>query len=80
DLRTNYALTAREWVRRLQQNRDACLRLVDGETYRVWLLYLSNFILNFEQGITGMYEVLMAKGRGYAPTISRNRAAVSMPR
>jgi len=64
DLRTDYALTAREWVRRLQQNRDACLRLVDAETYRVWLLYLSNFILNFEQGITGMYDVLLAKRRG----------------
>ena len=80
DLRSHYALTAREWVRRLQQNREACLRLVDAETYRVWLLYLSNSILNFEWGLTGMYDVLMAKRRGYAPTISRNRAAVSMPR
>lgn len=61
DLRSHYALTARAWVRRLQQNRDACLRLVDGETYRIWLLYLSNFILNFERGLTGMYDVLMAK-------------------
>ncbi len=65
DLRSHYALTAGAWVRRLQQNRDACLRLVDGETYRVWLLYLSNFILNFERGLTGMYDVLMAKRRQF---------------
>jgi cyclopropane-fatty-acyl-phospholipid synthase len=64
DLRDHYARTAREWVRRLQQNREACLRLVDAETYRVWLLYLSNFILNFERGLTGMYDVLLAKRRG----------------
>jgi len=50
-------------VRRLQRNRDAGLRRVDAETYRVWLLYLSNFILNFGQGLAGMYDVLMARRR-----------------
>lgn len=66
DLRSHYARTAREWVRRLHENRDACLRLVDPETHRTWLLYLSNFILNFERGLTGMYDVLMARRRGVA--------------
>lgn len=35
NLRRHYALTCREWVRRLRANREACLKTVDEQTWRV---------------------------------------------
>jgi cyclopropane-fatty-acyl-phospholipid synthase len=61
NLRPHYALTCRAWVRRLEQNKEACLRVADGETYRTWLLYLSASSISFEQGNTDVYQVLLAK-------------------
>jgi len=61
DLRPHYALTCRQWVERLQQNRAECLKHVDGETYRTWLLYLAGSALSFEAGGTNLCQILMAK-------------------
>jgi cyclopropane-fatty-acyl-phospholipid synthase len=61
NLRPHYALTCRAWVRRLQQNVAACLRAVDTERYRTWLLYLAASAWFFESGQTDIYQILMAK-------------------
>ncbi len=61
NLRPHYALTCRAWVRRLQANRDACLSLVDAETYRTWLLYLAASASGFSQGTTDVYQILLAR-------------------
>ena len=61
NLRPHYALTCRAWVRNLQANEEACLRLVGRETYRTWLLYLAGSALAFEEGVTEVHQVLMAK-------------------
>ena len=61
NLRPHYALTCRAWVRNLQAHEEACLRLVDRETYRTWLLFLAASALAFEDGLTDVYQVLMAK-------------------
>jgi cyclopropane-fatty-acyl-phospholipid synthase len=66
NLRPHYALTCREWVRRLQENEDDCLQLTDGETYRTWLLYLAASALYFETGSLDIHQVLMTR-RGGAP-------------
>jgi len=63
NLRLHYALTCRRWVERLQKNREECLRYVDDETYRTWLLYLAASVVNFEEGSTGLCEILMTKPR-----------------
>jgi cyclopropane-fatty-acyl-phospholipid synthase len=63
NLRLHYALTCRRWVERLQKNRDKCLRYVELETYRTWLLYLAASAVNFQEGVTDLYQILMAKRR-----------------
>ena len=61
NLRPHYALTCRAWVARLQANREACLSLVDEQTYRTWLLYLASSASGFLQGTTDVYQMLLAK-------------------
>lgn len=60
NLRPHYALTCREWVRRLVENKDACLRATDAETYRTWLLYLAASACFFEAGNLSVAQVLLA--------------------
>jgi hypothetical protein len=48
-------------VARLQANHEACLALVDRETYRTWLLYLAASASGFSLGTTDVYQVLLAK-------------------
>jgi cyclopropane-fatty-acyl-phospholipid synthase len=62
-LRPHYALTCRQWVERLQHNATECMKHVDRETYRTWLLYLAGSALSFEAGATDLYQILMAKRR-----------------
>jgi cyclopropane-fatty-acyl-phospholipid synthase len=61
NLRPHYALTCKAWVRNLQVNEVACLRAAGRETYRTWLLFLAAAALAFEEGLTDIYQVLMAK-------------------
>jgi cyclopropane-fatty-acyl-phospholipid synthase len=63
NLRPHYALTCRHWVERLQQNVDECVKHVDREAYRTWLLYLAGSALSFETGATDLCQILMAKRR-----------------
>jgi cyclopropane-fatty-acyl-phospholipid synthase len=73
NMRLHYALTCRDWVARLQQNARNCLRHVDPETYRTWLLYLAGSALSFEQGDIGDYQLLMRKRcTGYSSTPAVN--------
>jgi cyclopropane-fatty-acyl-phospholipid synthase len=60
-LRPHYAITCRRWVNRLIANAAECLKHVDRETYRTWLLYLAGSSISFESGATDIYQVLMAK-------------------
>jgi cyclopropane-fatty-acyl-phospholipid synthase len=60
-LRPHYALTCRRWVEKLTANAAECLKHVDRETYRTWLLYLAGSAISFESGATDIYQVLMAK-------------------
>jgi cyclopropane-fatty-acyl-phospholipid synthase len=61
NLRPHYALTCRRWVERLQSNAAECMRHVDAETYRTWLLYLAGSAVSFESGATDVCQILMAK-------------------
>lgn len=61
NLRTHYALTCRAWVERLREREQACLRFVDPETYRTWVLWLAGSALNFEDGHLDVCQVLMAR-------------------
>jgi cyclopropane-fatty-acyl-phospholipid synthase len=61
NVRRHYALTCRAWVKRLDESAEACLRHVDAETYRTWLLYLAASALSFEEGHTTVFNLLLRK-------------------
>jgi cyclopropane-fatty-acyl-phospholipid synthase len=61
NLRPHYALTCRLWERRLASSREAALRLVDERTFRAWRIWLAASALSFEEGLSGVYQVLLGK-------------------
>lgn len=60
-LRPHYALTLREWVRRLEARRQEALEHVTESVYRVWRLYMAACALEFENGGVGVYQILASK-------------------
>ncbi len=64
-LRPHYALTLRHWVNRLDERREEAVNLVGERTYRIWRLYMTACAMQFEQGATGIYQILAThKGNG----------------
>lgn len=60
-LRQHYALTLREWVSRLELRREEALQYIPESTYRVWRLYMAACALQFEEGGTGIYQILASR-------------------
>jgi cyclopropane-fatty-acyl-phospholipid synthase len=60
-LRDHYVLTARQWVRRLEQRRDEAIALIGEHGYRVWRLYMAGGARNQRTGRDGIVQVLLAK-------------------
>lgn len=60
-LREHYALTLREWVRRLEAHQDAARSATDEVTYRIWRLYMAGAAYNFSNGALNLYQALLAK-------------------
>ncbi len=60
-LREHYALTLRQWVRRLEAHRDEAIRLTGEFTYRVWRLYMSGAAYGFDMGRNNIYHSLLVK-------------------
>ncbi|UKA65172.1 cyclopropane-fatty-acyl-phospholipid synthase family protein [Arthrobacter sp. FW306-05-C] len=71
-LRRHYALTLRAWVSRLEQNWDEAVRLVGEGRARVWRLYMAASALGFENGLTGVNQVLVRRPGGEEPPLRRN--------
>ena len=61
NLRIHYAMTLREWVKRLEANHDAALNYVSEDAYRVWRFYMAACAMEFEAEGTGIYQVLASK-------------------
>jgi cyclopropane-fatty-acyl-phospholipid synthase len=70
-LREHYALTLRQWVRRLEAHHDDALKFVDEPTYRVWRLYMSGSAHGFATGTLNVYQSLLVKpdanGKSHLP-------------
>ena len=67
-LRPHYALTLRHWVHRLEQHYEDAVYLVGERNYRIWRLYLTGCALQFEQGQTGIYQILaVRKNNSFSP-------------
>ncbi len=76
-LRDHYALTLRQWVRRLESARDAAEKLVGAQAYRVWRLYMAASAYAFASGKLSLAQVLLGRpdGRGHVE-IPRTRADI----
>jgi cyclopropane-fatty-acyl-phospholipid synthase len=63
-LREHYALTLRQWVRRLEAKAGEAKRIVSDLTYRVWRIYMSGSAHRFKTGRLNLYQVLFLKPDG----------------
>lgn len=63
-LREHYALTLRNWVRRLEEHAEEVRAVTDDVTYRVWRLFMSFSAHQFERGGIGVYQTLLVKPDG----------------
>jgi cyclopropane-fatty-acyl-phospholipid synthase len=61
NLREHYALTLREWVRRLEGHSEQARSATDEVTYRIWRLYMAGSAYNFTKGNMGIFQSLLAK-------------------
>lgn len=71
-LRRHYALTLRAWVRRLEENWDDAVRLAGSGRARVWRLYMASSAVGFENGLTGVNQVLVQRPGGKEPPLRRS--------
>lgn len=59
-LRRHYALTLRQWVRSLEENKQLAIGLTSSETFRLWKLYMSGFAYYFDEGTVNLHQILLA--------------------
>ena len=71
-LRRHYGLTLRAWVARLEKNWDEAVQLVGEGRARVWRLYMAASAIGFENGLTGVNQVLVRRPGGGEPPLSRS--------
>lgn len=74
NLRFHYARTLREWVRRLEDNRTQAQGFVGEQRYKVWRMYMAGSALEFEEGKTGIHQILATKwtrSQGLVPATRR---------
>lgn len=62
-LREHYALTLRQWVRRLEACADKAREITDETTYRIWRLYMAGSEHWFRNGMINLYQTLLVKPR-----------------
>ena len=72
-LRQHYALTLREWVKRLDERHEEALKYVTEPVYRVWRLYMAACAMQFEEGNTGIYQILASKREPFASPVPLTR-------
>ena len=70
-LRRHYALTLRAWVSRLEDSWDRAVQLTSPGRARIWLLYRASSAIGFENGLTGINQVLVQKPGGKEPPLHR---------
>ena len=59
--RDHYAMTCRHWCRQLEQNKEAAIREVGEERYRMWVLYLAGVTFALGDGSARIYQTVATK-------------------
>jgi len=65
-MREQYVLTLEAWVRKLEANRDAVLKITDDVTYRIFRLYMAGATMGFRSGVYNLNQCLLIKPDGDA--------------
>lgn len=73
NLREHYALTLRQWVKRLETRREDAIRLADETIYRTWRLYMAGAAYGFESGSVNINQTLLAKQANGAANLPLTR-------
>ncbi|MFQ6404446.1 class I SAM-dependent methyltransferase [Methylophilus sp. 'Pure River'] len=60
-LRRHYVMTLQRWLARLEAQHAAVSAMVGERTYRLWRLYMTASVIQFEQGVTGMHQILATR-------------------
>jgi cyclopropane-fatty-acyl-phospholipid synthase len=61
NLREHYALTLRQWVKRLEMRQDVATAVTDEVTYRTWRLYMASVTQGFEESLINVNQMLLSK-------------------
>ncbi len=72
--RLHYARTCKLWCERLTANREAALKHVSEEKYRIWVAYLAGVSLAFSRGTLRIFQTLVSKNAKRPPAIPPTRA------
>ena len=61
NIREHYALTLRQWVKRLEAHHEEAVALTDEVVYRIWRLYMSGSAQSFAAARIGVVQTLFVK-------------------
>lgn len=61
NIRESYILTLENWVKRLEANHDAVVKLVGEASYRVFRIYMAGATLGFKSGVYSLNQLLLSK-------------------
>jgi cyclopropane-fatty-acyl-phospholipid synthase len=61
NIRESYILTLENWVKRLEANHDAVVKLVGEVSYRVFRIYMAGATLGFKAGVYSLNQLLLSK-------------------
>jgi cyclopropane-fatty-acyl-phospholipid synthase len=61
NFRESYVLTLENWVKRLETNREAVVKLVGDVSYRIFRIYMAGATIGFRAGIYTLNQLLLSK-------------------
>ena len=74
NIRESYILTLENWVRKLEANHDATVKLVGEASYRVFRIYMAGATLGFKSGVYSLNQLLLSKPDGGGAGMPLSRA------
>lgn len=60
-LRRHYVMTLHQWLAGLEANHETIASIVGERTYRMWRLYMTASVIQFEQGVTGIHQIVATR-------------------
>jgi cyclopropane-fatty-acyl-phospholipid synthase len=66
-------LTLRDWVSRLERGHEEALKHVPESVYRIWRFYMAASAQQFEEGSTGVYQILASRRAPFSRPIPLTR-------